>query len=397
VTNEHVIRGEHNLRIRLRTGEERPVFAVIRQDEARDLAILSVDPTGLAEAVLGDSESVQPGEEAIAVGSPLGLEYTVTKGIISQIRKASSGVTLLQTQVPVSQGNSGCPLFNARGEVVGIITMQVRPALAQNLNFAVAVNELRAMLGVNVSHRPSIPQGPYIDRRSEPPSPPPAPRPTGYALHLTDGQTVLADSVEEADGLIIVKRPGVSFSYPKTSVSQIVNREDGTSRAIGATPSVSRPAQQAQQARVDPASPSTPTEAQRTRPSIRIRLKNGSEIAADRAWFQDEWLFYERSGFQDKVRIANIDVLTDEELEARVGACLGRFREAEVRIGATAEAARQLRKDSFSPYERALINETASRIIAMEEWEARRVCDQALAKWAANKRQLEEALKGARK
>ncbi len=159
VTNYHVIRGRQNLRIRLRTGEERFVSAVIQQDEVRDLAVLAVDPTGLPEAVLGDSESVQPGEDVIAIGSPLGLEHTVTKGIISQVRRRSSGVTLLQTQAPISPGNSGGPLFNSRGEVIGIVTMSISGEDAQNLNFAVAVNELREMLGLNVSNRPSIPQG----------------------------------------------------------------------------------------------------------------------------------------------------------------------------------------------------------------------------------------------
>jgi hypothetical protein len=175
-------------------------------------------------------------------------------------------------------------------------------------------------------------------------------------------------------------------------VTLIENREDGTIKPISGTHAAIPPAQQA---RIDSPPPLASPRTQRAAPNYRIELKNGSEIVADRAWFQDEWLFYERSGFQNKVRIVDVDVLADQELDTKLAVCRSRFREADARIGATAEAARKLLRESGSRYEAALINEAAKELMSMEVNEARRMCDQVVVKWAENKRQLEEAAKKA--
>jgi hypothetical protein len=124
---------------------------------AVDLALLSIDiehPTDAGPRVdakplvLGDSEAVVVGERAISIGNPLGLEHTLTDGLVSA-RRMYEGRAWIQMSVPVSPGNSGGPLFNMRGEVIGITTRQVLGGMfgrAQNLNLAVPTNELKKLI-----------------------------------------------------------------------------------------------------------------------------------------------------------------------------------------------------------------------------------------------------------
>jgi S1-C subfamily serine protease len=100
-----------------------------------------------APLTLGDSDAVVVGERAISIGNPLGLEHTLTDGLISS-RRIYEGKQWIQMSVPVSPGNSGGPLFNMRGEVVGVTTAQIGGgfARAQNLNLAVPVNALKKLI-----------------------------------------------------------------------------------------------------------------------------------------------------------------------------------------------------------------------------------------------------------
>ena len=110
-------------------------------------------PPALAEIVddfgaLGDSDKVVVGERAISIGNPLGLEHTLTDGLVSS-RRMYEGRAWIQMSVPVSPGNSGGPLFDMHGEVIGITTAQLGGGAfgrAQNLNLAVPVNELKKMI-----------------------------------------------------------------------------------------------------------------------------------------------------------------------------------------------------------------------------------------------------------
>lgn len=163
VTSLHVVKGQDRLQVILRGGERRVISSVRVRDEERDLAIMSIDPTGLPQVVLGDSATVRPGDRVVAIGTPEGLGHTVTEGIISQIRTIG-GITILQTQTPISQGSSGGPLFNKDGEVIGINFASWRSG--QNLNFAVAVNELRALIGEPSSGAPRIP--PFAPSQPQP-------------------------------------------------------------------------------------------------------------------------------------------------------------------------------------------------------------------------------------
>ena len=374
VTSLHVVKGQDRLQIILRGGERRAVTSVRVRDEERDLAILSIDPTGLPQVMLGDSATVRPGDRVVAIGTPEGLRHTVTEGIISQIRTIG-GITILQTQAPISQGSSGGPLFNKDGEVIGINFASWRSG--QNLNFAVAVNELRAVIGEPVRGAPRIPPMALPQ-----PQPPPASEPEpqrGYSVHLQNGDVLSAEEVQEIGDSIIIKRPGVSFSVPRSSVIRIIRLEDNTVREVSRIPPPTA-------SRAVP--PPKPNES-----PLLIRLFSGSEIVADKIWVQGDRVLYERAGFRGSVRAVDVLALIDRDLELKLAACRWRFHEAEARIGATQEAAKELRRESYTPQERSAISEAEQRIIRLEAAQAKQVCDQALAKWGQNMRRLEEAQK----
>ncbi|NJL88706.1 MAG: PDZ domain-containing protein [Coleofasciculaceae cyanobacterium SM2_1_6] len=141
VTNAHVVAGADRVRVTLKDGR---TFdgEVVGADEVTDLAVVKIDAYGLPRAALGKSEALTPGEWAIAIGNPLGLDNTVTIGIISALGRSSSQVgvpdkrvSFIQTDAAINPGNSGGPLLNAKGEVVGINTA-IR-AGAQGLGFAI--------------------------------------------------------------------------------------------------------------------------------------------------------------------------------------------------------------------------------------------------------------------
>ena len=150
LTNNHVVQGSTRLQVTLDNGAQLPA-TVVGTAPNSDLALIKIEPPaeGLTVARLGDSDAVVPGETAIAIGSPLGLERTVTAGIVSSTgRTFSAGGRplrgLIQTDAAVNPGNSGGPLLNASGEVIGINTLG--STSAQNINFAVPVNTAKNLL-----------------------------------------------------------------------------------------------------------------------------------------------------------------------------------------------------------------------------------------------------------
>jgi serine protease Do len=155
VTNSHVIKGAASLTVIL--DDTRQLAAtVVSVDEAHDLALIRVTATGLTPVILGDSGSIQVGQLAIAIGSPLGT-YTdsVTQGIVSGLNRTISidDLTtgpphilsgLIQTDASVNPGNSGGPLLDAAGSVVGIVTATA--ADAHGVGFAVPINQAKQMI-----------------------------------------------------------------------------------------------------------------------------------------------------------------------------------------------------------------------------------------------------------
>ncbi|MBD2388163.1 HhoA/HhoB/HtrA family serine endopeptidase [Cylindrospermum sp. FACHB-282] len=147
LTNSHVVDGADRVTVTLKDGR---TFdgKVLGEDPVTDVAVIKIDANNLPILSLGNSDALQPGEAVIAIGNPLGLNNTVTSGIISATGRSSSDigasdkrVDYLQTDAAINPGNSGGPLLNARGEVIGMNTAIIRGA--QGLGFAIPINTVQ--------------------------------------------------------------------------------------------------------------------------------------------------------------------------------------------------------------------------------------------------------------
>ena len=149
LTNYHVIAsmggGDNALEVKTSDGKSYKA-TVLGKDKELDIALIKIDTAHLPYAKLGDSDSVRIGEWVVAIGNPFGLEHTVTQGIISaKGRRLDTGVSsFLQTDAAINRGNSGGPLLNLRGEVVGI-NAAINPA-GQNIGFAVPISQVNRIL-----------------------------------------------------------------------------------------------------------------------------------------------------------------------------------------------------------------------------------------------------------
>lgn len=147
LTNNHVIEGTDKVKVRLADGREF-VATVKGQDSRTDLAVLHIKAKDLPVAVLGDSDKLEVGEWAIAIGSPFGLEHTVTVGVISAKGRSGLGTgtyeDFVQTDASINPGNSGGPLINIDGEVIGINAMIIQPGTG--IGFAIPINTAKQIL-----------------------------------------------------------------------------------------------------------------------------------------------------------------------------------------------------------------------------------------------------------
>lgn len=158
-TNHHVVAQADTLTVKFINGAVYDDVELLVEDAGQDLALLRVElgrpKEGQAPKTdpveLGDSDRVEVGERVLSIGNPLGLEHTLTDGLVSQ-RRTYMGRQWIQMTAPVSPGNSGGPLFDMKGKVIGVTTAIVGPVVGQNLNLAVPVNALRALV------RPEYPQ-----------------------------------------------------------------------------------------------------------------------------------------------------------------------------------------------------------------------------------------------
>ena len=147
LTNNHVVEGADKVKVRLIDGRE--FTAMIKgQDSRTDLAVLHIKAKDLPVATLGDSDKLEVGEWAIAIGSPFGLEHTVTVGVISAKGRSGLGTgtyeDFVQTDASINPGNSGGPLINIDGEVVGINAMIIQPGTG--IGFAIPINMAKQIL-----------------------------------------------------------------------------------------------------------------------------------------------------------------------------------------------------------------------------------------------------------
>lgn len=150
LTNNHVINGAEKVKVTLRNGTQYDAN-IVGRDSKTDIAIIKIDANGLKPAIIGNSDSLTVGELAIAIGNPLGqLGGTVTDGIISalerEIRLDNSTMNLIQTNAAINPGNSGGGLFNANGELIGVVVAKSSGIDVEGLGFAIPVNDVKTVI-----------------------------------------------------------------------------------------------------------------------------------------------------------------------------------------------------------------------------------------------------------
>jgi Do/DeqQ family serine protease len=155
LTNAHVVNKAEEIRVRL--NDNRTFQAkIIGSDSFSDLAVLKIEARDLPALKLGSSSSLRPGDFAIAIGSPLGFDHTVTLGIISAVGRTltdvNGNINFIQTDAAINPGNSGGPLLNLNGEVIGVNTAIQRNA--QNIGFSIPVDVARSVCEEIINNRP---------------------------------------------------------------------------------------------------------------------------------------------------------------------------------------------------------------------------------------------------
>ncbi len=149
LTNAHVVDRATSVRVTLGDGRSF-TGEVLGKDESADVAVIRIVATNLPTVMLGNSAQVQPGEWAIAIGNPLGLDHTVTVGIISATDRAGSAIgspnrqdRFIQTDAAINPGNSGGPLLNQQGQVIGMNTAII--GRTQGLGFAIPIDRAQGI------------------------------------------------------------------------------------------------------------------------------------------------------------------------------------------------------------------------------------------------------------
>ncbi len=192
-TNNHVIDNAEELLVTLADGEE-VAAEVVGTDPATDLAVIKINRTGLPAAGFSDSDQLQVGELAIAIGNPLGLAFqqSVTVGVVSaldrSIRIGEQTFSFIQTDAAINAGNSGGPLVNAAGDVIGINTAKINVPGVEGMGFAIPSNTVKKIVNDLIEHgriiRPWI--GVVIRELDEN---------TAAELGLTPGQGLIVEEI----------------------------------------------------------------------------------------------------------------------------------------------------------------------------------------------------------
>jgi hypothetical protein len=245
-TNLHVIVGASRVKVTLRDARELDVVEVLSASPEHDLALVRVQARGLPTLSLGDSDAMRPGDAVVAIGNPLGLEDTVSNGLVSARRRIddrADGFEVLQVSAPIAPGSSGGPLFNERGEVIGIATAVLQGG--QNINFGVPVRYLVSM----IKQPEPMPFGEFAKLVAKLAGPAPAKtRRTmpHYALALLDGCSIdaqklvvrmLGEAIEAGAPLYNEGKPAACYHVYDGTASDLVRKLPlacrGPARALG--------------------------------------------------------------------------------------------------------------------------------------------------------------------
>lgn len=159
ITNAHVVDSMDRFVIHVTTTDPIEGTGVVEEYEATlvgsdtdtDLAVLKIDAEGLNAAVLGDSDELRLGDDVVAIGNPLGLETSVTKGVVSGLNReqystSERELSSIQTDASINSGNSGGGLFNMHGEVVGVVNSKLVYNNAEGVGFAITINEAKSVI-----------------------------------------------------------------------------------------------------------------------------------------------------------------------------------------------------------------------------------------------------------
>lgn len=230
LTNNHVVEGATALDVELSDGS-RVDATLVGRDPSNDVAVVKIDPAKVTVvADLGDSAAVKPGQRVVAIGSPEGLENTVTEGVISGVNRSlpdGTYIGLIQTDTAINHGNSGGPLFNTYGQVIGLNTLGIRTDNAQGLNFAIPINKAKQVAGTLVSkgNGAVISTRPYLGVVLDPLN---AAKAAQYNTKLTDGAYIVkvesgtpADKAGVKNGDVLTAINGTKIDK-KTAVGDIL-------------------------------------------------------------------------------------------------------------------------------------------------------------------------------
>jgi len=146
VTNAHVIEGAGTVTIRDQT-KRTLLGRILAKDVQRDLALIESEAQPCSPLTLDQSSAPSLGSDVFAIGNPLGLTGTVTKGIVSALRTTTDGTKLVQIDAPINQGNSGGPLINQQGLVIGVNAFKFSTANIEGIGFAIRSSEIVASFG----------------------------------------------------------------------------------------------------------------------------------------------------------------------------------------------------------------------------------------------------------
>ncbi|RUT36452.1 trypsin-like serine protease [Paenibacillus zeisoli] len=144
LTNFHVIEGASSVKIEFNDQRSFTTSTLLVKDEDLDLALLKIPATNLQYVKIGDSTSLQLGEEVVAIGSPLGYKNTLTSGVVSQTIRKVDGQNYIQISTPIDHGSSGGALFNMKGELVGVTSAGVQSSA--NINLAIPSSDVKTFL-----------------------------------------------------------------------------------------------------------------------------------------------------------------------------------------------------------------------------------------------------------